>query len=71
MKIVNAKFTNGIIAPEEPLDIEEGEEIRLTLEGPAEVKVETADAALARAIAEGLATRPVGKRRVLAILRER
>ena len=67
MKDINAK---GSIVPEEPLDIEEGDDIRLTLDA-IEANVQPEDAALARAIAEGLTTRPVSKRRVLAVVRNR
>ncbi len=70
MRQVRAKFTKGTIVPLEPLDMEEGEEVLLTLEAAHE-SAEAEDAGLARAIAEGLTTRPVSKRRVLAVLRDR
>ena len=71
MKRVKAKFTNGAIVPLEPLDIEEGEEVLLALEEETHSSVEAEDAALVRAIAEGLTTSPVSKQRVLAVLRDR
>ncbi len=71
MKQIKAKFAKGAIGPLEPLDIEEGEEVLLTLEDAAHASVGAEDAALARAIADGLTTKPVSKRRVLAVLRDR
>ena len=71
MRQIRAKFTKGTIVPLEPLDIEEGEELLLSLEETAHGGVEAEDAGLARAIAEGLITRPVSKQRVLAVLRDR
>lgn len=71
MRQVRAKFTKGTIVPLEPLDMKEGEEVLLSLEEAGHDSVEAEDAGLARAIAEGLTTRPVSKRRVLAVLRDR
>ena len=65
LKTVKAKFTNGAIVPLEPLDIEEGEEVLVTLEDGSNGSVEAEDAGLAWAIAEGLNTEPVSKQRVL------
>ena len=53
VKTVKARFTKGAIVPLEPLDIEEGEEILVTLEDQVHDSTEAEDAALARAIAEG------------------
>ncbi len=69
MKRVKAKFTNGAIVPLEPLGFEEGEEVLVTVEEEARVSVKVEDAALARAIAEGLDTEPVSKQTVLDLLR--
>ena len=68
-KTVRAKFTNGTIVPLEPIGLEEGAEILVTLEEKAH-SVEAEDIALARAIVEGLDTQPVSKQRVLDILRK-
>ena len=68
MKLVKAKFTNGAIIPLEPLDVDEGQELLVTLEKTPEGTAEAEDAALARAISEGLATEPVDKQSVLGIL---
>lgn len=70
LKTIKARFTKGAIVPQEPLDIEEGEEILVTLEEKTHSSVEAEDAALARAIAEGLTTKSVNKQRVLNILRK-
>ena len=70
LKTVKAKFTNGAIVPLEPLDIEEGEEVLVTLEEEPNGSVDAEDAALAWAIAEGLNTEPVSEQRVLDILRK-
>ena len=70
LKTVKAKFTNGAIVPLEPLDIEEGEEVLVTLEDGTNSSVEAEDAALAWAIAEGLKTKPVSEQRVLDVLRK-
>ena len=70
LKTVKAKFTNGAIVPLEPLDIEEGEEVLVTLEDGTNGSLEAEDASLAWAIAEGLNTEPVSKQRVLDVLRK-
>ncbi len=63
VQTVRARFTDGAIVPLEPLDVAEGQEFLITLQDP--VHDEAEDAALARAIAEGLSTKPVSKQRVL------
>ena len=70
-KTVKARVTNGAIVPLEPLDVEEGEEVFVTLEYKTHDSVEAEDAAMARAIAEGLYTEPVGKQSVLDVLGNR
>ena len=70
-KTVKARVTNGAIVPLEPLDVEEGEEVLVTLEQKTHGSVEAEDAAMARAIAEGLYTEPVDKQRVLDMLGNR
>ena len=52
-----------------PVDIEEGEEILVTLEDQVHDSTEAEDAALARAIAEGLETEPASSESVLEALR--
>ena len=68
MKRVKARFTNGAIVPLEPLDVEEGQELLVTLERTPEGDEEAEDAALARAISQGLTTVPVDRQSVLDIL---
>ncbi len=68
MKRVKARFTNGAIVPLEPLDVEEGQELLITLEETPEDDEEAEDAALARAISEGLSTTRVDKQSVLEVL---
>ena len=67
---VRARFTNGAIVPLEPLDIEEGKEIVVTLEEEAPGSEEAEDAALTRAIEKGLKGKRVGVEEVKKILRE-
>jgi predicted DNA-binding antitoxin AbrB/MazE fold protein len=69
VKTVKARFTKGAIVPLEPLDIEEGEEILVTLEDQVHDSTEAEDAALARAIAEGLETESVSIQSVVEALR--
>ncbi len=69
VKTVKARFTKGAIVPLEPLDIEEGEEILVTLEDQVHDSTEAEDAALARAIAEGLETESVSIQSVMEALR--
>lgn len=71
LRTVKARVTNGAIVPLEPLDVEEGEEVLVTLEDKTHDSVEAEDAAMARAIAEGLYTEPVSKQRVLDMLGNR
>ena len=70
VKTVKARFTNGAIVPLEPLDIEEGEEILVTLEDQVHDSTEAEDDALARAIAEGLETGSVSIQSVMEALRD-
>ena len=65
LKTIRAKFTGGALVPLEPLDIEEGDELLVTLQDPVHETKEAEDAALAQAIVQGLSTEPVSKQRVL------
>ena len=64
-RTIRAKFTNGHIVPAEPLDIEEGEDLLVTVEESTHDSVEAEDAALARAIDEGLKSKVVGREQVI------
>lgn len=68
---VRARFSGGVLEPLDDLDLEEGAEVLLTLEEQPQGSVEAEDAALARAIDEGLATEAVNRQQVMAILRDR
>ena len=57
---VKARFTNGALVPLEPLDLEEGEEILVTVEERTHGSVEEEDAALARAMDEAMVEDPDG-----------
>ena len=70
VKTVKARFTNGAIVPLELLDIEEGEEVLVTLEDQVHNSTEAEDAALARAIAEDLETEAVSRQSVMEALRD-
>ena len=64
-RTIRAKFKGGHIIPAEPLDIEEGEDLLVTLEKSTHDSVEAEDAALARAIDEGLKSKAVGRGQVI------
>ena len=65
LKTIRAKFTGGALVPLKPLDIEEGDEVLVTVQKPAHDSAEAEDAGLAQAIVQGLSTEPVSKQRVL------
>ena len=67
-RTIRAKYKNGHIVPVEPLDMEEGRELLVTVEEPTHDNADAEDAALARAIAEGLESAPVDKAEVIGIL---
>ena len=69
IRTIRARYSGGVLEPLEPLALEEGEEIELTLEEQVHESEEAEDAAFARAIEEGLATERVDKQEVLDILR--
>ena len=54
-----ARYSNGVLIPLEPLDLEEGEEILVTVEEKTHDSVEE-DVALARAMDEAMAEDPDG-----------
>ena len=56
---VKARYSKGVLVPLEPLDLEEGEEILVTVEEKTYGSVEE-DAALARAMDEVMAEDPDG-----------
>ena len=56
---VKARYSKGVLVPLEPLDLEEGEEILVTVEEKTHGNVEE-DAALARAMDEAMAEDPDG-----------
>ncbi|MXY37034.1 MAG: DUF104 domain-containing protein [Dehalococcoidia bacterium] len=69
IRTIRARYSKGKLEPLEPLALEEGEEIELTLEEQVHESEEAEDAALRRAIEEGLTTERVDKQEVLDILR--
>ncbi len=69
IRTIRARYSRGKLEPLEPLALEEGEEIELTLEEQVHESEEAEDAAFARAIEEGLTTERVDKQEVLDILR--
>ena len=70
-RTIKAKYTQGHIVPSEELDIKEGEEVLVVVEERTHDSVEAEDAALARAIADGLKTESVSRQQVIAILQSR
>ena len=68
IRSVRARFTGGMLEPLEPLALEEGEEVVVTLEEQVHASEEAEDAALARAMDEAMTTERVSEQEVLAIL---
>ena len=71
LRSVRARFTGGKLEPLEPLGLEEGAEVSVTVDEQVHPTEEAEDAALARAIEEGLATERVSEQEIAAILRDR
>lgn len=69
IRTIRARYAGGMLEPLEPLALQEGEEIELTLDEGVHASEEAEDAAFARAIEEGLTTERVDKEEVLRILR--
>ena len=67
-RTIRAKFKDGHIVPEEPLDVPEGEDLLVTFEDSTADGVEAEDAALARAIDEGLKSKGVDREQVVRVL---
>ena len=70
---IRARFKHGVLEPSEPLNLEEGVEVELDLNvGEHEHATEEAeDAALVKAIQEGLTEERVPEDVIMAILRDR
>ena len=71
IKTVRARFLGGMFEPLDEVDLEEGAEVLLTLEADGFASEEEEDAALARAMAEGMKTPFMDSQEVLDILRDR
>ena len=67
-RTIRAKYRNGHIVPVEPLDMEEGRELLVTVEEPTHDNADAEDAALTRAITEGLESAPVDRKEIISIL---
>ncbi len=67
-KTIKAKYSHGHIVPVESLDMEERQEFFVTVEELTYDNVDAEDAALVRAIAEGLQSAPVDREEVIRIL---
>lgn len=70
IRTIRARYSGGKLEPLEPLALEEGEEIEVTLSEQVHESEEAEDAALARAIEEGLTTERVSEQEIRAILRD-
>ena len=70
-RTIKAKYKNGHIVPIEPLDMEEGRELLVTVEERTHDNADAEDGALARAIAEGLESAPVDRKEIIGILQSR
>ena len=64
IRSVRARFTGGMLEPLEPLALEEGEEVVVTLEEQVHASEEAEDAALARAMDEAMTTERVSEQEV-------
>ena len=71
IRTIRARYSEGVLEPLEPLALEEGEEIELTLEEQVHESEEAEDAAFARAMEEAMTTERVSELEIRAILRER
>ncbi|MCY4392638.1 MAG: antitoxin family protein [Chloroflexi bacterium] len=71
IRTIRARYSGGMLEPLEPLALEEGEEIELTLEEQVHESEEAEDAAFARAMEEAMTTERVSEQEIRAILRER
>ena len=69
IRSIRARFTGGMLEPLEPLALEEGEEVVVTLEEQVHASEEAEVAALARAMDEAMTTERVSEQEVFAILR--
>ena len=67
-RTIKAKYKNGHIVPVEPLDMEEGTELLVTVEERTHDNADAKDVALARAITEGLESAPVDRKEIIGIL---
>ncbi len=70
IRTIRARYSGGLLEPLEPLALEEGEEIELTLDEQVHESEEAEDAAFARALEEAMTTERVSEQEIRAILRE-
>ena len=70
IRTIRARYSGGVLEPLEPLALEEGEEIELTLEEQVHESEEAEDAALARAMQEAMTSERVSEEEIRAILRD-
>lgn len=70
IRTIRARYSGGMLEPLEPLALEEGEEIELTLEEQVHESEEAEDAAFARAMQEAMTSERVSEEEIRAILRD-
>lgn len=70
IRTIRARYSGGVLEPLEPLALEEGEEIELTLEEQAHESEEAEDAAFARAMQEAMTSERVSEEEIRAILQD-
>ncbi|MXZ89367.1 MAG: DUF104 domain-containing protein [Dehalococcoidia bacterium] len=70
IRTIRARYSGGVLEPLEPLALEEGEEIELTLEEQVHESEEAEDAAFARAMQEAMTSERVSEEEFRAILRD-
>ena len=71
LRTVKARYARGKLEPLEPIGLEEGSEVCVIVDEQVHATQEAEDAALVRAIEEGLTTERVSRDEIMAILRDR
>ena len=71
IRTVRARFSRGVFQPLDEVDLEEGAEVLVAMEEEYFLTQEEEDAALARAMAEGMKTPFMDPQEVMDILRDR
>ena len=71
LRRIKARYTHGVLEPDEPLGFEQGAEVEVLLNEQVHASEEAEDAAFVRAIQEGMTAERVSEDVIMAILRDR